>query len=103
MQLVGPYWNDPSAKPRKCTNNNPVPDRSATVRRIDPLDKTYYRFCTCGHRATGDRTLGGVGACHAPTWVNIPGELSRDTGPCTCEHFEEDIKRRRRKPTKYQG
>jgi excisionase family DNA binding protein len=103
MQPVGPYWNNPSAKPRKRTNNSPVPDRSAAVRRIDPLDKTYYRFCACGHRAIGDHTPDGVGPCHAPTWVNIPGELSRDTGPCKCEKFDEDIKRRRRKPRKHQG
>ena len=103
MQPIGPYWNDPSAKPRKRANNSPVPDRSAAVRRIDPLDKTYYRFCACGHRAIGDHTPDSVGPCHAPTWVNIPGELSRDTGPCKCPKFDEDVKRRRRKPRKYQG
>jgi hypothetical protein len=27
-QPVGAYWNDLSAKPRKRTNNKPVPDRS---------------------------------------------------------------------------
>ena len=53
--------------------------------------------------ATGDHTPDGVGPCHAPTWVNIPGELSRDTGPCKCREFDEDVKRRRRKPRKYQG
>lgn|GEM_PF-3305486 len=103
MQPVGPYWSDPSAKPRKRSNNSPVPDRSTAVLRVDPLDKSYYRFCACGHRAIGDHSPDGVGPCHAPTWVNIPGELSRDTGPCTCKKFEEDIKRRRRKPGKYQG
>jgi hypothetical protein len=104
MQPIGPYWNDPSVEPRKrATNNNPVPDRSAAVRRIDPLDKTYYRFCNCGHRAIGDHTPDSVGPCHAPTWVKIPGELSRDTGPCKCREFDEDIQRRRRKPRKYHG
>ena len=75
MQPVGPYWNDPSAKPRKRTNNNPVPDRSVAIGRIDPLDETYYRFCTSGHQAIGDHTPGGVGACHARAWVNIPGRV----------------------------
>ena len=36
MQPIGPYWNDPSAKPRKRANNSPVPDRSAAVRRNRP-------------------------------------------------------------------
>lgn len=54
MQPVGPYWNDRSAKPGKRINKNPVPDRSAAVSRVDPLDKSYYRFCACG-RSPGDR------------------------------------------------
>lgn len=103
MQPIGPYWNDPSAKPRKRNNKKPVPDGSAAVSRSGPTDKAYYRFCECGHRAIGDHTPDGVGPCHAPTWVNIPSELSRDTGPCKCKKFEEDIKRRRRKPKKDQG
>jgi excisionase family DNA binding protein len=102
MQPVGPYWNDSAAKPRKRSNSKPVPDRSAAVRRVDSLDTTYYRLCMCGHRAIGDHTPDSVGPCHAPTWVNIPGELSRDTGPCKCTKFDEDLTRRRRKPKKYQ-
>ena len=35
MQPIGPYWNDPSAKPRKRTNNKPVPDRSTAVKRVE--------------------------------------------------------------------
>ena len=102
MQPVSPYWNDPSAKPRKRTQQ---PRTGSLGRRPQnrPPRQDVLPLCTCGHRATGDHTPDGVRACHAPTWVNIPGELSRDTGPCTCEHFEEDIKRRRRKPRKYQG
>jgi hypothetical protein len=84
-------------------DDTPLPDRSAAVSRVAPLDKTYYRFCECGHRAIGSHTPDGVGPCHASTSVNVPGELSRDTGPCKCKEFEEDIKRRRRKPKKYQG
>jgi excisionase family DNA binding protein len=103
VRPIGPYWNDPSAKPRKRTSNSLVPDRSTAVDRIDPLDKTHYRFCTCGHRAIGDHRPDGVGECHAPTWVNVPGEVSRDTGPCKCKKFDEDINRRRRKPRKHQG
>jgi excisionase family DNA binding protein len=103
MQPVGPHWNTSSAKPRKRISNNPVPDRSTAVDRIDPPDKTYYRFCTCGHRAIRDHTPDSVGPCFAPTWVNIAGELSRGTGPCECDKFDEDIKRRRRKPRKHQG
>jgi excisionase family DNA binding protein len=103
MRPVGPHWNDPTVRPRKRTNNRSVPDRLTAVARIDPLDQTYYRFCTCGHRAIGDHTQDGVGACRAPTWVNIPGELSRDTGPCQCTEFNEDIRRRRRKPKKHQS
>ena len=102
MQPIGPYWNDPSVKPRKRANYRPVADRSAAVARVDPLDNTFYRFCSCGHRAIGDHTPDGAGACHARTWVNIPGELSRDTGTCKCEKFDEDIARRKRKPKKYQ-
>ena len=75
MQPVGPYWNDPSVKPRKPANNNPVPDRSAAIRRINPLDKTYYRFCTCGHRAIGDHTPDSVGPCHAPTLGEHTGRI----------------------------
>jgi excisionase family DNA binding protein len=108
MQPVGAYWNDRSAKPRRRSSNKPAPDRSVAVSRIDPLDKTFYRFCNCGHSGRDHFSGGrfgdthGEGPCHAPTWENIPGQLSRDTGPCTCKGFDEDIKRRRRKPKKYQ-
>ena len=101
MQPIGPYWNDPSGRPRKRRDDTPVPDRSGAVSRIDPLDKTYYRFCECGHRIS-DHTPDGAGPCHGSTWVNVPGELSRDTGPCKCKKFDEDTDRRKRKPRKSQ-
>jgi excisionase family DNA binding protein len=101
MNPIGPYWDDDSARPSKPAAKPPPPDRSAAVKRAAPLHKVYYRFCVCRHAIRDHAEEDGP--CSAPTWVNLPGQLSRDTGPCKCKKFDEDVKRRRRKPKKYQG
>lgn len=104
MQPIGPYWNDPSARPRKRTNNKPVPDRATAVERVEEpvtVKKTAERkprrmtlWCKCGHGdgAHGMRTTYGPG-------VDVPEPRYR-CWQCECRQFLEDTGRRKRKPQK---
>jgi hypothetical protein len=72
MNPIGPYWNDDSARPRK-RNSQPLPDRSAAVKRVEEspaVEKVTNRkprrqtlWCKCGHGdgAHGMRTNYGPG------------------------------------------
>lgn len=104
MQPIGPYWNDPSARPRKRTNSKPTPDRSTGAKRVEesvtvkkaterkPLRVTLW--CKCGHGdgAHGMRTTYGPG-------VDPPKPRYR-CWQCECKQFIEDTDRGKRKPRK---
>ncbi|WP_324291100.1 helix-turn-helix domain-containing protein [Mycobacterium sp. Aquia_213] len=107
MQPLGPYWNDPSARPRKRTNNKPAPDRSTAVTRVEEsltVKKASERkprrvtlWCKCGHGdgAHGMRTTYGPGV--------RPPEPRYRCWNCECKQFDEDTERARRAPKKRHG
>ena len=98
MQPIGPYWNDPSARPRKRTYNKPVPDRSTAVNRVEESvsvkkaaehkPRRVTLWCKCGHGdgAHGMRTTYGPGI--------DPPEPRYRCWKCECKQFAEDTDRR---------
>lgn len=81
MQPIGPYWNDPSAKPPKREGPR-TPDRSTVVKRVEEsvtVKKAAERkprrvtlWCKCGH---GD----GAHGMRQPMGLALT-RPSRDTG-----------------------
>jgi excisionase family DNA binding protein len=105
MQPIGPYWNDPSAKPRKREGPR-APDRSTAAKRVEEsvtvktaVERKPRRvtlWCKCGHGdgAHGMRTTYGPG-------VDPPKPRYR-CWQCECKQFVENTDRRKRKPKKSQ-
>lgn len=104
MQPLGPYWKDPSARPRKCTNDKAAPDRSTAVARVEESvavkqaaegkPRRVTLWCKCGHGdgAHGMRTTYGPG-------IDPPQPRHRCWN-CECKQFDEDTERHRRVPKK---
>lgn len=62
----------------------------------DPLDQTYWRYCSeCGHPAVchndGMGAAPATGRCVATIWGPRPSR------PCECREFVENLKKRRRR------
>lgn len=106
MQPIGPYWNDPAAKPRKRERPR-TPDRSTAVERVEEfptVKKAAERkprrvtlWCKCGHGdgAHGMRTTYGPGI--------DPPKPRYKCWQCECKQFVEDTDRLKRKPKKHKG